>query len=106
MDECVVTKNAVVIIKRNLVRAKKECSDSRKVASQQHTEVPTSSDMPALSFAQMADGFPEGMEVTENGGDQFLHLDCQPLDDGQLLFGTQWSNSLNLLGTSWGTMDN
>lgn len=103
MDECVVTKNAIVIIKRNLVRAKKY-SDSLKEGSQQSTEAPIIPNIPDINFSQMADVFPEGMEVGETSGDQFLDIDGQQFDNGQL-FGTQWGNSLSFLGTSWDAKD-
>lgn len=104
MDECVVTKNAIAIIKRNLVRVKKY-SESLKEGSQQNTEAPMTPNIPDLNFTQVVDVFPEGMEVGETNGDQFLDLDGQQFDNGQLLFGTQWGNSLSLLGTSWSARD-
>lgn len=102
MDECIVTKNAVTIIKRNLARAK-EYWTLIKDTSQQNAEASTSLHMVDLNFApQTVNMFPASTGVGGSAGERLLPFDGQPFDDGQLLFGTQWGNSLNLLATSWG----
>lgn len=91
MDDCVVMKNATMIIKRTLARAK-EYSNSGEGAGAGNVTV---SRTPDLTAKQTTNIFSEG---GEGFNDSVLQFDMEGIDEGQALFWTEWGNSFGLLG--------
>jgi hypothetical protein len=110
MDECIVARNATLIIKRALCRAKKvphlgfDAQDSCNVQQQAGivtdiwnvTNADPSGDTNIMSSLVTIEG-----AVNNNVDDGDLNwLNAIPFDDGQqAMFWTEWAHELDVLGT-------
>jgi hypothetical protein len=112
MDECVVTRNAICIIKRALSRAKqaahpefdtaRDSSDAARPQADVGMAVWDTTDMGQSDEATMVPSFVanEGTAVNSTVDGDLSWLNSFQFDDGhQALFWTEWARELDVLGT-------
>ena len=95
MDESVVAKKAITIIKRTLVRARK-VPQPALIPQQNLDKGEDASDILGVSLDTQR---LETDSYDISADDDLGWLDCYPLDPQQAMFWTEWAHEIDLLGS-------
>lgn len=98
LDECVVTRNATIIIKRTLARAKK-ASKGAPYAPQMSPATNGQNQPQYLAGDDMSSEYPANLSQMGDAEIDWGNLELPMEDSQQALFWVEWGHLLNDLGT-------